>query len=44
MNNNEKFRVDMYCPLSKDGDQAGESISIGTQRAIQVDYCNAHQH
>lgn len=29
----------LYCRLSKDDDQSGESISIGTQRAILEDYC-----
>ena len=44
MRNNEHYRAGLYCRLSKDDDQDGESISIGTQRAILIDYCNAHQY
>ena len=44
MNNNENYRADLYCRLSKDDDQDGESISIGTQRSILIDYCVAHQY
>ncbi len=32
----------MYCRLSKDDEQSGESTSIGTQRAILEDYCKQH--
>ena len=39
MNNPTKYRTALYCRLSKDDDQSGESISIGTQRAILEDYC-----
>ena len=44
MNNNENYRAGLYCRLSKDDDQDGESISIGTQRSILMDYCAAHQY
>lgn len=39
MNNPTNYRTALYCRLSKDDDQNGESISIGTQRAILEDYC-----
>ena len=39
MNNQTNYRTALYCRLSKDDDQSGESISIGTQRAILEDYC-----
>ena len=43
MNNNEIYKAGLYCRLSKDDDQAGESVSIGTQRAILADYCAENQ-
>ncbi len=36
----EKFRVGIYCRLSKDDDLQGESASIANQRAMLEDYCN----
>ena len=39
MNIPTNYRAAIYCRLSKDDDQNGESISIGTQRAILEDYC-----
>lgn len=39
MNKPYDNHVALYCRLSKDDDQNGESISIGTQRAILEDYC-----
>ena len=39
MYNPTNYRAALYCRLSKDDDQSGESISIGTQRAILEDYC-----
>ena len=39
MNKTICYRTALYCRLSKDDDQSGESISIGTQRAILEDYC-----
>ena len=44
MINNLKYRAGLYCRLSKDDDQDGESISIGTQRAILTDYCATHNY
>jgi DNA invertase Pin-like site-specific DNA recombinase len=44
MHNNENYIADLYCRLSKDDVQDGESISIGTQRSILIDYCVAHQY
>ena len=43
MKNNEHYQTGLYCRLSKDDDQAGESVSIGTQRAILADYCAENQ-
>ena len=39
MYNPTNYRAALYCRLSKDDDQSGESVSIGTQRAILEDYC-----
>ena len=33
------YHAALYCRLSKDDDQNGESVSISTQRAILEDYC-----
>ena len=33
------YIVGIYCRLSKDDPQEGESTSIGTQRSILLDYC-----
>ena len=44
MKNNELYKAGLYCRLSKDDDQNGESISIGTQRAILTEYCAANQY
>ncbi len=44
MNNNELYKAGLYCRLSKDDDQDGESVSIGTQRSILTDYCIANQY
>ncbi len=40
---NTTYRAGLYLRLSKDDDIDGESLSIGTQRAILTDYCNANQ-
>lgn len=42
MQENENYIAGLYCRLSKDDEQSGESISIGTQRAILMDYCAQH--
>jgi DNA invertase Pin-like site-specific DNA recombinase len=39
MNIPTNYHAAIYCRLSKDDDQSGESVSIGTQRAILEDYC-----
>ncbi len=44
MQNPNPYQAGLYLRLSKDDDIDGESISIGTQRAILTDYCNAHQY
>lgn len=38
-NTTNTYHAALYCRLSKDDDQSGESVSIGTQRAILEDYC-----
>ena len=43
MQNDIQYNAGLYLRLSKDDEQAGESVSIGTQRAILTDYCEAHQ-
>lgn len=35
-------RAGLYCRLSKDDEQRGESTSIGTQRSMMTDYCAEH--
>ena len=37
-----QFKAAIYCRLSKDDDQKGESVSIGTQKSMLSDYCNEH--
>ncbi len=34
-----QYVVGVYCRLSKDDERAGESVSIGTQRAILTEFC-----
>ena len=41
MNNPNNYHAALYCRLSKDDDQSGESVSIGTQRAMLEDYCRS---
>lgn len=36
------YRAGLYCRLSKDDETLGESVSIGTQRAILTDFCLEH--
>lgn len=36
------YQVGIYCRLSKDDEQNGESVSIGTQRSILTEYCQQH--
>lgn len=42
MKEKTKYDVGIYCRLSKDDEQNGESVSIGTQRSILTDYCLQH--
>ena len=39
MQSNTTYTAGLYLRLSKDDEQAGESASIGTQRAILLDHC-----
>ena len=39
MNENTNYRVALYCRLSKDDEQMGESVSIETQKMLLTDYC-----
>lgn len=39
---NQTYVAGLYCRLSKDDEQNGESVSIGTQRSILTDYCLQH--
>ena len=38
------YRAGLYLRLSKDDEQQGESISIGTQRSILTDYCRKNDY
>ena len=40
--NKQIYMAGLYCRLSKDDEQSGESVSIGTQRSILTDYCLQH--
>lgn len=42
MQENTTYHAGLYLRLSQEDDQKGESISIGTQRAILTDFCNEH--
>lgn len=42
MKENNTYNAGLYLRLSKDDEQQGESVSIGTQRSILVDYCKAN--
>lgn len=43
MQDSTMYRAGLYLRLSKDDDLNGESLSIGTQRSILVDYCQENQ-
>jgi DNA invertase Pin-like site-specific DNA recombinase len=43
MQKSNTYSAGLYLRLSKDDEQQGESVSIGTQRSILVDYCKANQ-
>ncbi|MGI5928005.1 MAG: recombinase family protein, partial [Thermacetogeniaceae bacterium] len=36
------YSAAIYCRLSKDDEQAGESVSIETQKMLLEDYCTEH--
>lgn len=38
------YKVAIYCRLSKEDEQVGESVSIETQKMILVDYCVNHNY
>ena len=42
--NNEHiiYNAALHCRLSKDDEQAGESVSIGTQKMILEKYCKEY--
>lgn len=42
MKDKENYIAGLYCRLSKDDEQSGESVSIGTQRSILTEYCIQH--
>ena len=44
MNTQTVYRAGLYCRLSKDDDQRGESVSIATQRSILSAYCLENEH
>ena len=44
MTANNMYNAALYLRLSKDDQQQGESVSIGTQRAILTDYCNLNHY
>ncbi len=39
MKPNKLYIAGLYCRLSKDDESSGESVSIGTQKSILIDYC-----
>ena len=39
---NNIYRAAIYCRLSKDDDQSGESVSIETQKIMLQDFCREH--
>lgn len=43
MQDNIQYSAGLYLRLSKDDEQQGESVSIGTQRSILTDYCVSHE-
>lgn len=44
MQENNTYSAGLYLRLSKDDEQQGESVSIGTQRSILIDYCKANHY
>lgn len=44
MQENITYSAGLYLRLSKDDEQEGESVSIGTQRSILLDYCKNNHY
>ena len=44
MQENITYSAGLYLRLSKDDEQEGESVSIGTQRSILLDYCENNHY
>ena len=44
MQQEQIYRAGLYLRLSKDDENKGESVSIGTQRAILTDFCTANHY
>lgn len=44
MQDNTVYNAGLYLRLSKDDEQQGESVSIGTQRAILTNFCHQEQY
>ena len=44
MQENKTYIAGLYLRLSKDDETKGESVSIGTQRAILTEYCHSHEY
>lgn len=42
--NESNYKAAIYCRLSKDDEQVGESVSIETQKMILIDYCFQHNY
>lgn len=38
-NENQIYNAALHCRLSKDDEQAGESVSIGTQKMVLEKFC-----
>ena len=43
-NSDVVYKSAIYCRLSKDDEQAGESVSIETQKMMLIDYCIKHKY
>lgn len=42
--NDTNYKTAIYCRLSKDDEQVGESVSIETQKILLTDYCIEHNY
>ncbi len=43
-NSDVVYKSAIYCRLSKDDEQVGESVSIETQKMMLIDYCEDHKY